>query len=78
MAVQSHIMTPAKRLLNLTKAAAYCGVGTQTFKTHARITPVRIGSALRYDVRSIDKWINAQSDQGQKTGDEWLGELDEN
>ncbi len=71
-----NIATPAKRLLNLSEAAAYCGVGAATFKAHAKITPVKIGTALRYDVQAIDKWINSQSDGKPKTGDDWLGKLD--
>lgn len=71
------ITAPTKRLLSTKEAAAYCGVCEATFKTHLRITPVKIGTSVRYDVRAIDKWLDGKAQSSPVTGDQWLGKLDE-
>jgi len=68
---------PSKRLLNLKEAAAYCGVGASTFKTQTRITPIKIGKCVRYDVHAIDRWIDNQTQLESLTGDDWLAKMDE-
>ncbi|MEL6363892.1 MAG: helix-turn-helix domain-containing protein [Pseudomonadota bacterium] len=46
------------RLLPVSRAAEYCGVSEETFRAHVPVAPVRMGRAVRYDVRAIDEWLD--------------------
>lgn len=53
---------PAARLLNTEEAAGYCGFSVPTFKRICPVLPHKFGEGkralLRYDVRSLDEWID--------------------
>lgn len=67
---------PQRLLLDVKQAADYCGVSVNTFRAHVRVTPVKIGSLVRYDRRALDRWA-ANQNASPATGDDWLGKLDE-
>ncbi len=69
---------PTKRLLTGEQAAQYLGLkSVNSLKTHVKITPVKIGDSVRYDVRDLDRWIDGQSQSQPLSADDWLGKLDE-
>ncbi|WP_033838280.1 hypothetical protein [Mesorhizobium loti] len=68
---------PARRMLSPAEAAQYCGgASIEWLKAHVKVTPVRIGSLVRYDVRALDKWLDSKDDSMPLSGDDWLGLLD--
>ncbi|BCM19208.1 hypothetical protein MJ8_29810 [Mesorhizobium sp. J8] len=70
---------PSKRMLSAAEAAEYCGgKSVEWLRTHVRVSPTRIGSLVRYDVRALDRWLDGRNQSEPATGDEWLGLLDEN
>lgn len=80
MTTRAAILLPVKRLLTKQEAAAYCGVSVNTLIAHVRISPVNIGNCVRYDIRDLDRWIDARANSAPvetMTGDEWLDRLDE-
>jgi hypothetical protein len=50
------------RLLTAEQAATYCNFSLPTFKRICTVAPLRFGEGkralLRYDVRSLDEWID--------------------
>ena len=68
---------PARRLLTTEEAASYCGVSVSTLKAHVRVAPVKIGNSVRYDVRELDRWLDARRQSEPVSGDDWLRLLDE-
>jgi predicted DNA-binding transcriptional regulator AlpA len=56
-----------KRLLTIKEAAAYLGLSPRTLynavapksKNPFPVKPKRIGKLVRYDVRDLDRWIDA-------------------
>lgn len=68
---------PTRRLLTDQEAAAYCGVSVGSLKAHIRVSPVKIGNSVRYDVRALDQWLDGQNQSSPVTGDDWLRLLDE-
>lgn len=54
-------MTP--RLLNRDQAAAYCGVGLDTFEEHVafKVKSIVFGKHRLWDVRALDAWLDAES-----------------
>ena len=69
---------PARRMLSPAEAAQYCGgASIDWLKAHVKVTPVKIGSLVRYDVRALDKWLDSRDQSTPMTGDDWLGLLDE-
>lgn len=64
---------PISRLLNIEKAANYCGVSATTFNAEIRprVPPIEIGKRRVWDRVALDRWIDAQSGAGNKTGDEF-------
>lgn len=67
---------PEKLLLTTPEAAEYCGVSEGTFRAHVKVAPVKIGSAVRYDRRELDRWAANQNRDTPQTGDDWLERLD--
>jgi hypothetical protein len=53
---------PSARLLNTEEAAGYCGLSVPKFKRICPVAPHKFGEGkralLRYDVRSLDEWID--------------------
>lgn len=68
---------PHKRLLTAEEAASYCGVSAPTLRAHIRVSPVRIGNCVRYDVKELDRWLDSRRDSPPVSGDDWLRLLDE-
>jgi hypothetical protein len=53
-------MTP--RLLSREAAAAYCGVGPETFEQRVGVTPLKcFGNRILYDRVALDLWLDQQS-----------------
>ncbi len=51
---------PTPRLLNLTQAAAYCGVCASVFKQACPVPPVYLCDRIpRYDRFALDRWIDS-------------------
>jgi predicted DNA-binding transcriptional regulator AlpA len=67
---------PEPLLLSTDEAAAYFGVSVNTFRAHVKVAPVKIGSSVRYDRRSLDQWAANQNRSEPLTGDDWLERLD--
>lgn len=69
---------PTKRLLTGEQAAQYLGLkSVNSLRAHVRITPVQIGSSVRYDVRELDRWVDGQSRSRPLSAEDWLEKLDE-
>jgi hypothetical protein len=73
----------AKRLLTVSEAADYCGIGRESFADHCPVKPIRVRPGLRglrYDLRAIDAWIDSLADtnQAQDVATDWLARLDGN
>lgn len=68
---------PTALLLTTAQAAGYLGVSVNTFRAHVRVSPVKIGSSVRFDRRDLDRWVAQQSGSVPMTADDWLGMLDE-
>jgi hypothetical protein len=54
-------MTP--RLLGRDAAAAYCGISPNTFDAYVtpHVAPLQIGDRRLWDIRALDRWLDAQS-----------------
>lgn len=63
------------RLLNRDQAAAYCGVSADQFTRHVepKVKAVMIGAQARWDLRALDRWLDAQAGLGHAAGsqDKW-------
>lgn len=68
---------PTKLLLTSEEAADYCGVSVNTFRSHVKVAPVKIGGCVRFDRRQLDRWAANQNRSEPLTGDDWLERLDE-
>ena len=71
-------MTP--RLLARQQAAEYCGVCVTTFMAHVapQVGAVEIGTKRLWDVRTLDRWIDALSVGVTEPAQvDWLARLDE-
>lgn len=70
----------APRLLGRDAAAAYCGMSSDHFDRHVArlVPPLEFGAKLLWDVRALDKWLDALSGlaHAPKPWAEWLGALD--
>lgn len=67
------------RLLNKQQAAAYCGIGTSSFDAICPVPALALGAGVRlyrYDVRSLDKWIDGLSATGSLDSRDWMSEMD--
>jgi hypothetical protein len=50
------------RLLTADQAAAYCGVGRETFAARVGVPPLRVfGARTLYDRVALDRWLDRQS-----------------
>lgn len=52
------------RLLTRERAAAYCGMTTPHFTAHvgAHVPPLKFGTKVLWDIRAIDRWLDAQNE----------------
>jgi len=50
------------RLMRAPLAAAYVGIGETTLRTHGP-QPKRLGGAVLYDIRDLDRWADALGGQ---------------
>jgi hypothetical protein len=69
----------APRLLKRGQAAAYCGVSIPTFTVLCPVPAIALGSGKRlerYDIRSLDGWIDTLGSRGASYGKDWLATLD--
>ena len=69
----------APRLLTREQAANYCGVSIPTFAAHCPIRPISLGPGKRlerYDLHSLDHWIDALSGTTASFGKNWLAALE--
>jgi hypothetical protein len=69
------------RLLRLKEAASYCGVSIPTFATACPVIPVSLGNGKRldrYDIRLLDKWIDALGCKDTSIRRNWLTAWDAN
>ena len=67
------------RLLSRAEAAAYCGVSVPTFTLICPIPPVALGKGKRlerYDIRSLDEWLDKLGNDGASLNNDWLAKLD--
>ena len=76
---RAFVPLPEKRLLTGDEAAGYLGVSLPTLRAHVKVPPLKIGGAVRYDRAALDRWIDGRvnKDPDMRTGDDWLGLLDE-
>src|SRR5271156_5158645 len=68
------------RLLNKEQAARYCGVGPVTFDAICPVWVIELGSGIRlcrYDIVSLDKWIDSLSESRSVISEDWLSKMDE-
>ena len=67
------------RLLTRRQAAAYCGVGTETFATPCPVRPVSVGPGKRlerYDIVALDRWIDLLNGGGTGPSKDWRAALE--
>lgn len=67
------------RLLSRAEAAVYCGVSVPTFMVICPIPPVALGKGKRlerYDIRSLDEWLDKLGNDGASLNNDWLAKLD--
>jgi hypothetical protein len=68
------------RLLNKEQAARYCGVGPVTFDAICPVRVIALGAGIRlrrYDIVSLDKWIDSLSESRSVISEDWLSRMDE-
>jgi hypothetical protein len=76
--LDGHVVAP--RLLNRQRAAKYCGVCVNTFIAHvaSHVRPVEIGAKRLWDMRELDRWIDARSKgMTEPAQADWPARLDE-
>jgi len=82
--LQAHIRHPIliqPRLLLLKEAASYCGISIPTFGAVCPVRPISLGKGKRlerYDIRLLDKWIDALGSKDTSLRKDWLTAWDEN
>ena len=67
------------RLLTRQQAAAYCGISVPTFMLVCPISPVALGKGKRmerYDIRSVDAWLDKLDNDGASLNNDWLAKWD--
>jgi hypothetical protein len=68
-----------RRLLTRAQAAAYCGVSVATFSTLCPVRPIALGGRKRlerFDVASLDRWIDEMNCDGASCRRDWLAAMD--
>jgi hypothetical protein len=71
-------LTPL-RMLTRQQAATYCGVSVPTFMLICPISPVALGEGKRlerYDIRSLDTWLDILGNGGASLNSDWLAKWD--
>ena len=69
----------APRLLTRKQAAGYCGVSVPTFTVLCPVKAIALGNGKRlerYDIHSLDGWIDTLGSRGASYGKDWLATLD--
>jgi len=67
------------RLLTKGEAASYCGVSVPTFLMLCPVKPIALGEDKRlerYDLLSLDKWIDSLGVGSKQLGRDWLSAMD--
>lgn len=67
------------RLLNKQQAAAYCGIGASSFDVICPVQAIALGSGVRlqrYDIKTLDKWIDGLSAGEASASHDWLSKMD--
>ncbi len=67
------------RLLTKGEAASYCGVSVPTFLMLCPVKPIALGADKRlerYDLLSLDKWIDSLDPFNNSRGRDWLKMMD--
>lgn len=52
---------PCPRLVSRSIAAAYLGISEGHFDAHVMVPPVKVGKRLLWDLRALDRWVDAAS-----------------
>ena len=77
MAKAAHTPKVQPRMLGFPDAAGYCGVSVPTFKAHCPVQPVRLGTRILFDIRALDRWLDALSAPcSAGAGKDWIGRLE--
>jgi hypothetical protein len=66
------------RLLTKAQAAAYCGVSVGSFSALCPVRPIALGNDKRlerFDVVSLNDWIDSLGSHSCELGKDWLREL---
>lgn len=74
---QKTSVTP--RLLRRGEAAAYCALSVPTFLAVCPVVPVALGNGKRlerYDIRSLDNWIDVLGSKDSSSRTDWLATWD--
>jgi hypothetical protein len=69
----------APRLLTRIQAAIYCGISVPTLSVHCPVRPISLGPGKRlerYDIHSLDRWIDTLSGVAESSGKDWLAALE--
>lgn len=67
------------RMLTRQQAATYCGVSVPTFMLVCPVSPVALGEGKRlerYDIRSLDAWLDKLGNNGASLNNDWLAKWD--
>lgn len=67
------------RMLTRQQAATYCGVSVPTFMLVCPVSPVALGEGKRlerYDIRSLDAWLDKLGNNGASLDNDWLAKWD--
>jgi hypothetical protein len=60
---------PARRMLTAQEAANYCGFkSVNGFQSHIRVSPVKFGTSVRYDLRDLDDYLDRLSENKSEVG----------
>jgi hypothetical protein len=79
VAARFNVSRHSPRLLTRRQAAIYCGISVPTFAAHCPVRPVSLGPGKRlerYDIHSLDRWIDTLSGAAAPSGKDWLAALE--
>lgn len=60
------LSTFTSRLLTRDQAAAYCGMGRESFAANCSVQPIRVRPGLRglrYDLQDLNNWIDSKKSE---------------